>query len=102
MLLGQIRRAPDLRFAPAAASGRLDSNLVALFQAHAGLARKLFARAVLMDNCSPTCCTVRAALQAIWTAAATIGQQRHFRVGQQLHFAHNAVTATELPRSAAA
>ena len=99
MLLGQIRRAPDLRLSPAAASGRLDSDLVALFQPHTGLARQSFACAVLVHNFRSSCLTVSSALQAIWTAAATIGQQRNFGVGQQFHFAHDSITATELPAS---
>src|SRR6476659_6931386 len=101
MLLGQITRTPDLRFAPASAARRLDSDLVALFQAHAGLARQSFACAVLMNNFRSSCLTVSSALQSVRTAAAAISQQRHFTVGQQLHFAHYPIAATVLPGSAA-
>src|SRR5580765_6755487 len=97
----QINRSPDLWRAPATAARRLNPHLRALFHAYAGLAWKGFASAIVMDDLGLSRRAISTALQSVWATAAAIGQQRDFRVGQQLKLAHDAIATAEFPAASA-
>src|SRR5215510_7279940 len=89
-------------FAPAATAGRLDPDAFAFFQADARLSGQGFALAVVMNHFCSSGCAFCATAQAIRATDAPISQQSHFRVAQQLNFAHDSIPALVLAAAAAA
>jgi hypothetical protein len=63
---------------PAPAAGRLNPYAIAFFQAHARLTGKRFPAAIVMPDLRSASRAISPALQSVWPAAATIGQQRNF------------------------
>src|SRR5262249_59879891 len=91
----------QLTFAPAPAAGRFDPDALAFLQAHAGFAGQDLMSSITMNDFGLAGRTVGAAVQSVRPARATIGQQSYFGIGEQLDFAHNAITAVKLAGAAA-
>src|SRR5437588_9362070 len=90
LLLGRVLRSPS---AVSSSAWRLDAHAFALREPNTPFRGQILLLAADANRSHTSGLAVVATIQAIRTALAPVGQQRGFHVGQQLEFAHDAVTA---------